>query len=75
MTPHYEAIAFRVWQAAEPVGWNATIPEIAARIDVDTRVVGRVVSAKGWRHRFRTDKTDRQLEWWTTVGHSITVGE
>jgi hypothetical protein len=53
LSPRAEALAFRVWQFAEPLGWDCTVGEIAAAIDVDPRLVGRVCAAKGWASRLR----------------------
>lgn len=53
MTPRSQALAFRIWVAAEAVGWDCTVREIAESIDAPSRAVGRVVAAKGWGTRFR----------------------
>lgn len=58
MTPKANATAFRIWQHCEPIGWDITIPEIAEALDVDARIVSRIINAKGWSSRVRAHKLD-----------------
>ena len=48
------ALAYRVWAYAEPLGWDCTVSEIADAIGASPTAVGRVVSLKGWQTRVRT---------------------
>tara|TARA_R110000744_G_scaffold326330_4_gene432111 strand:- start:19447 stop:19701 length:255 start_codon:yes stop_codon:yes gene_type:complete len=55
MTPKSEARAFRIWQFAEPLGWNCTLQEASAAINVPPNHVARIVKTKGWQTRFRAN--------------------
>lgn len=56
--PANEAIAFRLWQYAEQIGWNCTIAEAADAIDEPMNRVRGIVGSKGWGHRFRATRPD-----------------
>ena len=58
MTPHMEAIAFRIWQVAEPKGWDLTVSEAARCAGMHFQSAFRAVKAKGWLTRFRTTEAD-----------------
>lgn len=53
MTPRSEALAFRIWQYADPLGWDCTTGEVAEAIGVSTARVARVCRMKGWKRRLR----------------------
>lgn len=53
-----QALAFRVWQVAEPIGWDCTTQDVARAVGVYHLQVCKVVKAKGWQSRFRS--TTRQ---------------
>lgn len=59
MTPKSEALAFRIWAFCEPQGWNVTPGEIAEAVGATTQRIGRVLAAKGWTDRVRSDAKDR----------------
>lgn len=54
MTPQAETLAYRIWGVAQGRGWDLTIADLAAALDVDKRRIGRVVAAKGWTTRLRS---------------------
>lgn len=54
-----EALAFRIWQAAEPLGWNLTRRDLAEMLDEPTRRIAWAVIEKGWGSRLRAHVTDR----------------
>ena len=56
LTPRDEALAYRIWGHALPLGWNLTAAELAEALDVALRRVERVVAAKGWGSRLRTTR-------------------
>lgn len=58
MGPKIETLAFRIWQYAEPLGWDATVQEIAEHLDVNSRSVRSVLKQKGWYGRVRTESKD-----------------
>lgn len=58
MTPKSEALAFRIWQAAQPIGWNVTIAEMAEIIGEPMPPVRAVCIKKRWLSRFRTADKD-----------------
>lgn len=53
MNPRVEAIAFRIWQHAEPLGWNCTHTEVAEAIGESFGAVRNICKVKGWNTRFR----------------------
>ena len=53
LSPRSEALAFRIWRECEPIGWNCTVSECAAALDVPQPRVTSIVRAKGWTGRFR----------------------
>jgi hypothetical protein len=60
MTPRAQALAFRIWQYAEPLGWDCTVGEIADALGVGNRAISHMAEVKGWaiRLRGRTDGLD-----------------
>ncbi|WP_158972392.1 hypothetical protein [Chachezhania sediminis] len=58
VNPIAEAIAFRVWQHCEPIGWNCTVAEAAEAVDEPLGRVSRIIGHKGWGTRFRSTRTD-----------------
>lgn len=53
MSPKSEAIAFRMWAFATPLGWDTTIREVAEHLDVSTGTARNIAQLKGWLSRFR----------------------
>ena len=53
LSPRTEALAFRVWQVANPRGWDMTAGEIAEALGVSWQTVNRVCQLKGWLTRIR----------------------
>ena len=51
MTPHMEALAYRVWAYANPRGWKCSRAETADGAGISVDMVIRVISAKGWGGR------------------------
>lgn len=51
MTNH--ALRFRIWQYANPRGWDVTFEEVAAALDVSSKAIGPVARHAGWVERFR----------------------
>lgn len=58
MTPRSQAIAFRIWQHCEPIGWDCNIKDVADALGVSWKVINGVAVAKGWNTRFRKDTPD-----------------
>lgn len=50
---HFEALAFRVWAYANPLGWDCTAKEIADALGVDWHRVNWALRQKGWSGRLR----------------------
>lgn len=53
MKPAAEAIAFRIWAFANPLGWNVTAEDVAAALGVPRMTVLSIAYHKGWTTRFR----------------------
>jgi hypothetical protein len=53
MSPQAEALAYRIWAYANPLGWDCTATEVADAIRSTPRAVAKVASLKGWTARFR----------------------
>ena len=58
MSPRMEAMAFRIWQYANPRGWDCTVGEIAEALDMHPIPVGRVCAMRGWHVRLRKTQFD-----------------
>ena len=58
MSPYTEALAFRIWQYANPRGWDCTVGEIAEALDMHPSPVGRVCAMRGWHVRLRKTRLD-----------------
>jgi hypothetical protein len=58
LSPTTEAMAFRIWQYAEPLGWNCTHADVAKAIGETTQRVRRVCELKEWNGRMRSTKVD-----------------
>lgn len=58
MSPKSEAIAFRMWAFATPLGWNTTILEVAEHLEVSESTVRIIARTKGWLDRFRKHGRD-----------------
>lgn len=56
MTPKSEALAYRIWSYANPIGWNATISEVASALGVTPQSAAAVCQHKGWVIRLRVQK-------------------
>jgi hypothetical protein len=54
MTPRSEALAFRIWQYCEPLGWDCTSTEVADVLGVSVWTVSNICKSKGWSERLRT---------------------
>lgn len=51
MSPHMEALAYRIWAYANPREWDCSHAEIADGTGISYSMVGYVISAKGWGGR------------------------
>ena len=51
MTPHMEALAYRIWAYANPREWDCSYAEIADGTGIGYDLVARVISDKGWAGR------------------------
>lgn len=61
MGPKLETLAFRIWQIADPLGWDVTIQALADELEVSKRDVKAVLARKGWANRVRADRKDTSL--------------
>ena len=59
LPPRSEALAYRIWAYANPLGWDCTVPEIAEAVGVKPQSVSMLLFNKGWKSRTRTMRTDR----------------
>lgn len=53
LSPRSEALAYRIWAYANPLGWDCTAGEVADAIGVSMQAVGHIVRLKKWHGRFR----------------------
>lgn len=61
MGPKLETLAFRIWQIADPVGWDITVQALADELEVSKRDIKAVLNRKGWASRVRADRRDTSL--------------
>lgn len=60
MAPRTEALAYRIWAYATPLGWDCSVKEIAEALgDVSWETVRTVMQHKKWLSRVRHDA----IEW------------
>ena len=52
-SPRVEALAYRIWAYAEPMGWNVTSRDIADEVGVSASMIGAICRRKGWTNRLR----------------------
>ena len=53
--PRLEALAFRIWQVAEPREWGVSLDELAAMLGEEADELRRVCKRKGWLPRLVQD--------------------
>ena len=53
MNPKSEALAYRIWAYASPLGWDCTVKDIAEELGESWQRVNRVCQLKGWQGRMR----------------------
>jgi len=51
MTPHIEALAYRIWAYASPREWECSHAEISDWTGISVAMVAHVIRAKGWQGR------------------------
>lgn len=51
MTPHMEALAYRIWAYATPREWDCSYAEIADGTGISYGMVAHVTFRKRWTHR------------------------
>lgn len=51
MTPHMEALAYRIWAYANPRDWDCSYAEIADGTGISYGMVARVITEKQWTGR------------------------
>ena len=51
MTPHMEALAYRIWAYANPREWECSYANIADGTGISEDMVAQVIRAKGWQGR------------------------
>lgn len=56
--PKTKALAYRIWAFAEPLGWNATVREIADHLDVSIQAVINALRYQGWSDRVRVQRKE-----------------
>lgn len=53
MSAYQDAIAFRIWQFADPLGWDCTRAEIASALGLSLGTIHIVCAKRGWSNRLR----------------------
>ena len=61
LSPHSEAVAFRIWAHCDPIGWDCTSRDVADALGIDGASVGQVCRLKGWTQRLRVDGPDSDI--------------
>jgi hypothetical protein len=51
-----EALCYRIWAYANPLGWDVNVTDLAQELDVSHQRVGAALKAKGWTNRIRVDR-------------------
>lgn len=60
--PRLEALAFRIWQVADPREWSVSLSELAAMLGEDVDELRRVCKRKGWLSRLPADEPESMAE-------------
>lgn len=68
MNPRTEALAFRIWQHANPLEWNMTYVEVADALGVSEERIRAVCMVKKWNSRFRAPPSAGNFEGHMTRG-------
>lgn len=50
---HLEAVAFRIWAYAEPLGWDVSVSDLAGALDLPKREIDKALYYKGWARRLK----------------------
>lgn len=66
MTPHMEALAYRIWAYANPREWDCSYAEIADGTGVTVNQIHNVIVQKGWGGR-GPGKYGTQLDTTTSI--------
>lgn len=54
--PHIEALAFRIWQVAEPRDWSLSLTELSAMLGEEVAELRGVCRRKGWIGRLAAEE-------------------
>lgn len=73
--PRTEALAFRIWQHCNQIGWNCTMRECARALGEPIARVRRVCAMKGWTGRLRASGCDVTVPLVGRGARSILEGE
>lgn len=57
-----QALAYRVWAYAQPLGWNCTMQEVASALGESLMKVSAVCRSMGWNSRMRTESNGARHE-------------
>ncbi len=61
--PKTEALAYRIWCVANPLGWDLTVTDLSNMLGENTQRVARICQLKGWLNRLRPNPVKK----WYTV--------
>ncbi|EYD71784.1 hypothetical protein [Limimaricola hongkongensis] len=61
MTPRSEALAYRIWAEAKPIGWDCSVTDLAEALDETPQRIGMICRAKGWSDRFRVNPSNTDV--------------
>ena len=65
-------MAYRIWGAANPIGWDCDSNFLAAELGVTRRRIDSILRLKGWQTRVRANPRDRTQI--TTDGQDALMG-
>lgn len=71
MSHKTQALAYRVWVYAEPLGWNCTTQEVASALGESLMRISAVCRSTGWYNRMRTESCgpNHTLNWVSSAAH------
>ena len=61
LSPHTLALRFRIWQYAQPKGWDVTVQELATALGTSPQSIGKIAQQAGWITRLRVAPTKHRL--------------
>lgn len=61
LSPRTQALAYRIWAYCEPLGWDASVRDIAEALGEPISAISGTVGIKGWHTRLRAPEQSGEL--------------